>query len=182
MEDQQSHHFSGLGGYGVLLCGPSPGVVWQLPCAVPWGGGALQATSTSMWSCASRCDGLCQICFLPVFWLVWSWTQPCTQCPVPNPLPVQSRVAALQNPLTSVKSSDGGPMPWCCRPEVLPQRCQNATSPTVVVAIVWPLLPGIWCRFSSPAFSWVASDIHGGVWEQNNVHKVAGSQGRDFFW
>lgn len=73
-----------------------------------------------------------QICFVPVLWVVWSRTQPCTQCPVPNLLPVQGWVAAPQNPLTSVKSGDVGRMPWCCRPEVLPQCCQNAVSPTMV--------------------------------------------------
>lgn len=44
-----------------------------------------------------------------------------------------------------------------------------------------PLLSGIWHRFSSAAFSWVASDIHSGVQEQNKVHEAAGAQGKGFF-
>lgn len=66
--------------------------------------------------------------------------------------------------------------------EVLyPQHCRNAACPAMAKGGLRPLLSGIWPRFSSAAFSGVASDIHSGVQEQNKVHKAAGAQGKGFF-
>lgn len=102
--------------------------------------------------------------------LVQSWMQPCTWCPVPNLLPVQSRVAAKAEPSYFSQQK----LRW--RP-----RSQKAASLAMEKGGLRPLLSGVWCRFSSAAFSWVASDIHSGVQEQNKVHKAAGSRGRTIF-
>lgn len=103
--------------------------------------------------------------------LVQSWMQPCTWCPVPNLLPVQSRVAAKAEPSYFSQQK----LRW--RP-----RSQNAASLAMAKGGLRPLLSGVWCRFSSAAFSWVASDIHSGVQEQNKVRKAAGSRGRTIFF
>lgn len=61
----------------------------------------------------------------------------------------------------------------------LPQPCQNTA---MAKGGLRPLLSGIRWGSSSAAFSWVTSDIHGSVEEQNKVHKAAGSQGKAIFW
>ena len=125
MKDQHSHRFLGLRCYSVLLYSALPRSHWLLPCAVPRGGVAFRATSTSTWSYTIRCGGLSLTHFLPVLWLVRSWMQPDTWCPVPSLLPDGSRAAAPHSPLASVsKNCGGGPIaprsgaevPKCCLP------------------------------------------------------------------
>lgn len=62
-----------------------------------------------------------------------------------------------------------------------PQHCRNAACPAMAKGGLRPLPSGIRRRFSSAAFSGVASDSHSGVQEQNKVHKAAGAQGKGFF-
>lgn len=112
----------GFGGYDVLVCSGLPVCCCLLPCAVSGGSAASRAVSLNS---AHIAAGVVDPLGLS-FYLCsdWSWAG-CSHIhwPVPNLLPVLSRVAAPQSPLASVNKSCNG-----AKPRTLVVQSRNAVA------------------------------------------------------